>query len=103
MMAVDQIADYLENGSIINSVNYPAVALTSGEKHRITIMHKNISGIVSKITSAFANEEVNIDNMVNKSKGEYAYTVIDSDTKASPEAIEALKKINGIIRIRVIK
>ena len=48
-------------------------------------------------------EEVNIDNMVNKSKGEYAYTVIDSDTKASPEAIEALKKINGIIRIRVIK
>ena len=103
MMAVDQIADFLENGSIINSVNFPAVSLTNGEKHRITIMHKNISGIVSKITSAFANEEVNIDNMVNKSKGEYAYTVIDSDTKASPEAIEALKKINGIIRIRVIK
>ena len=103
MMAVDQIADYLENGSIVNSVNYPAVSLTSGEKHRITIMHKNISGIVSKITSGLANEDVNIDNMVNKSKGEYAYTVIDSDTKASPEAIEALKKINGIIRIRVIK
>ncbi len=103
MMAVDQIADYLENGSIINSVNYPAVSLTNGEKHRITIMHKNISGIVSKITSGLANEDVNIDNMVNKSKGEYAYTVIDSDTKASPEAIEALKKINGIIRIRVIK
>ena len=103
MMAVDQIADYLENGSIVNSVNYPAVTLTTNEKHRITIMHKNISGIVSKITSAFANEEVNIDNMVNKSRGEYAYTVIDSDTKASPESLEALKKINGIIRIRVIK
>lgn len=103
MMAVDQVADYLENGSIINSVNYPSVSLTKGEKHRITIMHKNISGIVSKITSGLANEDVNIDNMVNKSKGEYAYTVIDSDTKASPEAIEALKKINGIIRIRVIK
>ena len=103
VMAVEQVADYLENGSIINSVNYPAVSLTKGEKHRITIMHKNISGIVSKITSGLANEDVNIDNMVNKSKGEYAYTVIDSDTKASPEAIEALKKINGIIRIRVIK
>ena len=103
MMAVDQIADFLENGSIVNSVNYPAVTLTKTEKHRITIMHKNISGIVSKITSAFANEDVNIDNMVNKSKGEYAYTVIDSDTNASPESLEALKKINGIIRIRVIK
>ena len=103
VMAVEQVADYLENGSIINSVNYPAVSLSTSDKHRITIMHKNISGIVSKITSAFANEDVNIDNMVNKSKGEYAYTVVDSDTKASPEAIEALKKINGIIRIRVIK
>ncbi len=103
MMAVDQVADYLENGTIVNSVNYPAVTLAPSDKHRITIMHKNISGIVSKITSAFANEDVNIDNMVNKSKGEYAYTVVDSDTEASPEAIEALKKINGIIRIRVIK
>ena len=103
VMAVEQVADYLENGSIKNSVNYPSVALSACEKHRITIMHKNISGIVSKITSAFANEDVNIDNMVNKSKGEYAYTVIDSDTNASLESLEALKKINGIIRIRVIK
>ena len=103
VMAVEQVADYLENGSIVNSVNYPAVELAPSEKHRITIMHKNISGIVSKITSGLANEDVNIDNMVNKSKGEYAYTVIDSDTEASAEAINALKKINGIIRIRVIK
>ena len=103
VMAVEQVADYLENGSIINSVNYPAVSLGACDKHRITIMHKNISGIVSKITSGLANEDVNIDNMVNKSKGEYAYTVIDSDTEASAEAINALKKINGIIRIRVIK
>lgn len=103
VMAVEQVADYLENGSIVNSVNYPTVSLNVCDKHRITIMHKNISGIVSKITSGLANEDVNIDNMVNKSKGEYAYTVIDSDTEASAEAINALKKINGIIRIRVIK
>lgn len=103
VMAVDQIANYLENGSIVNSVNYPAVALSACDRHRITIMHKNVSGIVSKITSAFANEDVNIDNMINKSKGEYAYTVVDSDTEASAEAINALKNINGIIRIRVIK
>lgn len=103
VMAVEQVANYLENGSIVNSVNYPAVSLGACDKHRITIMHKNIAGIVSKITSGLANEDVNIDNMVNKSKGEYAYTVIDSDTEASAEAINALKKINGIIRIRVIK
>ena len=103
VMAVEQVAINLENGSIVNSVNYPAVSLGACDKHRITIMHKNISGIVSKITSGLANEDVNIDNMVNKSKGEYAYTVIDSDTEASVEAINALKKINGIIRIRVIK
>lgn len=103
VMAVEQISDFLENGSIVNSVNYPAVSMGVSDKHRIAIMHKNISGIVNKITSAFANEDVNIDNMVNKSKGEYAYTVIDSDTNASPESLEALKKINGIIRIRVIK
>ncbi len=103
VMAVEQVASYLENGSIINSVNYPAVTLAPCDKHRITIMHKNTSGIVSKITSGLANEDVNIDNMVNKSKGEYAYTVIDSDSEASVEAINALKKINGIIRIRVIK
>lgn len=103
VMAVEQVADFLENGSIVNSVNYPAVNVPACDKHRITIMHKNISGIVSKITSAFANEDVNIDNMVNKSKGDYAYTVVDSDTEASSEAVEALKKINGIIRIRVIK
>ena len=98
------VADYLEYVAQMYNVNpkekVPQLAKTCG---LTDVMHKNISGIVSKITSAFANEDVNIDNMVNKSKGEYAYTVVDSDTEASAEAINALKKINGIIRIRVIK
>ncbi len=102
IMAVDQIADFLENGNIVNSVNFPAISLPASDKHRLTIAHKNIAGIVSKITSAFANEDVNIDNMVNKSKGEYAYTIVETDTEPSPEAIEALKKISGFIRIRVL-
>lgn len=103
IMAVDQIADFLENGNIVNSVNFPAISLPASNKHRLTIAHKNVAGIVSKITSAFANEDVNIDNMVNKSKGENAYTIVETDTEVSPEAIEALKNINGIIRIRVLK
>ncbi len=103
IMAVDQVADFLENGNIVNSVNFPSISLPASDKHRLTIAHKNVAGIVSKITSAFANEDVNIDNMVNKSKGEYAYTIVETDTEPSPEAIEALKKISGIIRIRVLK
>ena len=73
------------------------------KKNLTKVMAMGMIMTVMAGTTAFANEDVNIDNMVNKSKGEYAYTVVDSDTEASAEAINALKKINGIIRIRVIK
>ena len=102
-MAVKQVADYLENGNITNSVNLPAVYLEANGKHRMGIIHKNIAGIVSQITTTLAGESVNIDTMVNRSKGEYAYTLIDTDTDVSDEAINALKGLDGIIRIRVIK
>lgn len=103
VMAVKQVADYLENGNITNSVNLPAVYLEANGKHRMGIIHKNIAGIVSQITTTLAGESVNIDTMVNRSKGEYAYTLIDTDTDVSDDAINALKGLNGIIRIRVIK
>ena len=103
VMAVNQIADFLENGNIVNSVNLPSVSVPASGKHRMTIIHKNISGIVSSITSTLADENVNIDNMVNKSKGEYAYTLIDTDTDVSDEAVEAVKAIDAVIRVRIIK
>lgn len=103
VMAVDQVADYLENGNITNSVNLPAVSVARNGKHRMTIIHKNVAGIVSSITSTLASENVNIDNMVNKSKGEYAYTMIDTDTDVSEEAIKAVTGIESVIRVRVIK
>ncbi len=103
VMAVNQVADYLENGNITNSVNLPAVSVTRNGKHRMTIIHKNVAGIVSSITSTLASENVNIDNMVNKSKGEYAYTMIDTDTDVSEEAIKAVTGIESVIRVRVIK
>ena len=103
VMAVDQVADYLENGNITNSVNLPAVSVARNGKHRMTIIHKNVAGIVSSITSTLASENVNIDNMVNKSKGEYAYTILDTDTDVSEEAIKAVTGIESVIRVRVIK
>lgn len=103
VMAVNQVADYLENGNIANSVNLPAVSVARNGKHRMTIIHKNVAGIVSSITSTLASENVNIDNMVNKSRGEYAYTMIDTDTDVSEDAIKAVTDIESVIRVRVIK
>lgn len=103
VMAVNQVKDYLENGNIKNSVNLPAVSVDRNGKHRMTIIHKNTAGIVNQITTTIAAENVNIDNMVNKSKGEYAYTMIDTDTNVSEEAVAAVVAIEGVIRVRVIK
>ena len=103
-MAVQQMMDYLENGNIKNSVNFPAcdmgICRTAG---RITILHKNIPNTLSAFTTAMANENINIDSLMNKSRGEYAYTVLDLDHTPSQHAVEELKKINGVIRVRVIR
>lgn len=102
-MAVKQIADYLENGNIKNSVNYPS--LDAGVCHgfsRITINHKNIPNMLSQFTSVLSASNMNIENMVNKSKGEYAYTVIDVSEVVDNSMIEKLETIKGVLKIRVI-
>ncbi len=103
-MAVRQMMDYLENGNIVNSVNYPncdmGICQTAG---RITILHKNIPSSLSRFTSALAQEGNNIDSLMNKSRGEYAYTMLDLDHHPSQHAVESLKSIEGVLRIRVIK
>jgi D-3-phosphoglycerate dehydrogenase len=103
-MAVKQIMDYLENGNIVNSVNYPncdmGICQTAG---RITILHKNIPNSLGQFTSALAAENINIDSLMNKSRGEYAYTMLDLDHDPSAHAVESLSKINGVLKVRVIK
>jgi len=103
VMAVNEIVDYLENGNITHSVNYPSVSVPRSGKTRITILHKNVPNVISNISAAVANENINIDNMVNKSRGEFAYTMLDTDTDVSDDAIEAIKALDNIIRVRVIK
>ena len=103
-MAVKQIMDYLENGNIVNSVNYPncdmGVCQTAG---RITILHRNIPNSLGRFTSAIAGDNVNIDGLMNKSRGEYAYTMLDLDQHPSQAVVDHLKEIDGVLRVRVIK
>ena len=103
-MAVRQVMDYLENGNIVNSVNFPncdmGVCHTAG---RITILHKNIPNSLSRFTTAMASENINIDGLMNKSRGDYAYTMLDLDHTPSASAVEELKKIDGVLRVRIIK
>ena len=103
-MAVREIMDYLENGNIKNSVNYPncdmGVCTAAG---RITILHKNIPNSLGRFTTAMASENINIAGLMNKSRGEFAYTMLDLDHHPSDHAVEELSKIEGVLRVRVIK
>lgn len=103
VMAVNEIKDYLENGNIVNSVNLPCVSVPRTGKTRIAIIHKNVPNVISKITTAVADENINIDNMVNKSRGEYAYTMLDTDAEVSDDAIESISNLEFVVRVRVIK
>lgn len=103
-MAVRELMDYLENGNIKNSVNYPDcdMGVCKGA-FRVTILHRNIPKMLSQFTTLFGEENVNITDMTNKSKKEWAYTMLDTDVQPSKELIEKLKQIEGIVKIRIIK
>ena len=100
-MAAQELADYLENGNILNSVNFPNCSLPEDNIGRIAIAHKNIPNVIAKFTEALSS--VNISDMINKSKGELAYTIINTDHAIPAEAIEKLNQIDAVIRVRVIK
>ncbi len=102
VMAADELRDYLENGNIRNSVNYPSVAMDRSGVQRLCVFHKNIPNMLASITAALSADGVNVENMTNKSKGEYAYTMLDLGTPAAEAALAHIRAIDGVIRIRVI-
>ena len=102
-MAAKQLKDYLETGRIVNSVNMPTAVLPFTGKSRVAVIHKNKSGMVGKMTALLADTGANIKDMVNKSRGDYAYTVINLDEKISDETIDAFRKIEGVIRVRTFE
>lgn len=104
VMAVQQLRDYMENGNIKNSVNYPrcdmGVCQTAG---RIAFLHKNTKGTIGTFTACLGDAGINIDNMSNKSKGDFAYTMMDVDAEVPADVVEKMSNLPGVFRARVIK
>ena len=102
LMAAEQLIDFLENGNIKNSVNFPELIEPRRSKFRITLSNNNIAGMIGQMTTILAENNLNILNMVNKSKGEIAYNVIDVDSEPSKNVIEGLSELDGVITVRVL-
>lgn len=102
LMAAKQLVDYIENGNIVNSVNYPALSAPRGGVARICVHHKNVANMIAQFTAAVSSAGLNIENMADKSKGDYAYCVIDVNAQPAPALAEKIAAIDGVVRVRVI-
>ena len=104
VVAVREVRDFLENGNIRNSVNYPSVDMgVCTHQGRITICHINRAGMIRQMTGILSDAGVNVDNMIDKSKGDFAYTILDLDTAISEEIADRIRGIDGVLRVRIIK
>jgi len=102
VMVVDQVQDYLENGNIVNSVNFPGVVMARTEGFRIGIANANVPNMVGQISTAMAKAGLNIIDLINKSRGDVAYTLADVNSEIPPGVVEEIKKIDGVLNVRVI-
>ena len=102
VMAAKQLIDYIENGNVVNSVNYPTCSMPRTTEHRLVILHKNTKNILAQITGTVGNEGINISNLTNQSKGDYAVTILDIDNNVSEDAIKNIAQVENIIKVRVI-
>ena len=102
-MAVKELREFLEYGNIRNSVNYPACDMgVPAYPARIAVCHKNVKNMLSQFTTILGEENYNIGNMTNKSRGDYAYSMFDLETAASPRLVSRLEAIDGVLKVRVI-
>ncbi|MDE7003630.1 MAG: phosphoglycerate dehydrogenase [Oscillospiraceae bacterium] len=102
VMAANQLRDFLENGNIKNSVNFPNVIMERSGVQRLCVIHRNVPAVIAQITTQLGADGVNVENMTNKSKGEYAYTMVDAGSRVEAETIEDIRRVPGVIRMRVI-
>ncbi len=101
-MAASELIDYIENGNITNSVNLPDISMPRSGKNRICVIHKNIPNILNGVTGIVAQNNVNIENMLNKSKVDFAYTILDVEDIDEQDIIEKVSAVDGVIRVRVV-
>lgn len=99
--AAKEVMEYLENGNIINSVNFPNASAAMSTPYRVTVLHENKPKMISQITDALANENSNIENLINKSKKDIAYTILDLDRAIQPNSLKNIQNIDGVIRVQV--
>lgn len=102
MMAAKQLTDYIENGNIVNSVNYPAVSASRESAARICVCHKNVANMIAQFTAAVSAKGINIANLVSKGKGDYAYSIIDIDSPATENIVTAIAAIDGVLKVRAL-
>jgi len=102
VMVAEQLADYLENGNILNSVNFPNVSMARESSYRIGIANANVPNMVGQISSVLAAAGLNIHNMVNKSKGDMAYTLVDVDSGVTDGVMQQLSGISGVLAVRYL-
>lgn len=103
VMAASELKNFLENGNVINSVNFPTCDMGAVYGSRVTMWHKNIPAMLSQISAIFTNNGINIENMTNKSRGDYAYTMIDTHSAIGGDILSELKEIDGTIRVTLFK
>ena len=102
VMVVDQLRDYLEHGNVSNAVNFPAVSMARESAYRVAIANANVPNMLGQISTAMANAGLNIHNMVNKSRGEMAYTLVDVDSAVAEPVLDSLRKIDGVLSVRYL-
>lgn len=102
LMAAKQLVDYIDNGNIVNSVNYPALSAPREGAARICIHHKNVANMIAQFTAAVSSAGLNIENMADKSKGDYAYCIIDVNARPALALAEKIEAIDGVLRVRIV-
>jgi D-3-phosphoglycerate dehydrogenase len=102
IMVVDQLRDYLEHGNVVNAVNFPQVGMSRESAYRVAIANANVPNMLGQISTAMARAGLNIHNMVNKSRGDMAYTLVDVDSAVAPPVLDSLRAIDGVLSVRYL-
>ena len=102
VMVADQVREFLENGNVRNAVNFPNVHMSRGTRWRVAIANANVPNMLGQISTAMAQADLNIHNMVNKSRGEMAYTLVDVDSAVQPAVLDRLRQIAGVLSVRYL-
>jgi D-3-phosphoglycerate dehydrogenase len=101
-MVVDELREYLENGNLQNAVNFPDASMAREAPYRLAIANANVPDMLGRISHALGKRKINIHNMLNKSKGDMAYTLVDTDAAVSAEAVKELEDLTGVLAVRYL-